>query len=364
MSKQDKLLKVKGLWTPVGDFQASHFDYKHCFLCGISVEERPVTREHIFPRWLLRKFDLWHRTMTLLNGSDIRYAQLKIPCCSTCNNDYLSKVENVIQRSVERGFEQFKEIDELMVYQWLGKIRFGILFKELSLDKDPKDKQLGKIIDPMVLHEHQNLHRLLQSVRLPFRFVSNPWSVWILRSHSYPQKYNFDFWDFYAALTVYVRMDNIAIIMCLEDNGYQQQAREDLFSQFDGVTLHPCQLEELAIIASYQNALLRRTPEYDTDINLLTGEYTVWSRPLQKYPGENIFDVWDPETYARMLHFMWKRAGLADPFESIFPGDGRCYTTLYDESGKVNVVDMYGQPVNPVSTKNPRRRTLDWQPGL
>lgn len=351
-----EILKVRGLWTPVGDYHPSHFDYKHCFICGISVEQRPVTEEHILSQWLLRRFDLWDRTITLLNWTDIKYSQLKIPCCSVCNNDHLSRIEKEVQQGVEQGFEKFRQIDELTIYQWLAKIRFGILFKELSLDADRGNKELGKIIGPKVMHEHQNLHRLLQSVRLPFRFISKPWSVWILRSHTYPRKYDFDFWDFFESLTVYIRMHDTAVIMCLEDNAYQQEARDDFFKQFDGVTLHPCQLEELAVRVSYQNALLRRTPEYDIDVHPVTGEYIVSCKPLQRYPGENIFDAWIPEHYARTIYHLWKRAGFAEAFEDIFPGDGTCFTTLYDEHGNVNVLDKYGQSMNLIRAKGSRRK--------
>lgn len=102
--------------------------------------------EHVYPRWLQREFYLWNQNLTLLNGTDIAYRNLTIPCCSKCNNEYLNRrVEKRIEEAVKGGYEKFKDLDESIVSKWLNKIAYGTLFKELSLRSDLMDKNSDPI---------------------------------------------------------------------------------------------------------------------------------------------------------------------------------------------------------------------------
>jgi hypothetical protein len=58
-----------------------------------------LTREHIFPKWLQRKLELWDRELNLLNDTSIRYRNLTIPACILCNGVILSKLENAVAES-------------------------------------------------------------------------------------------------------------------------------------------------------------------------------------------------------------------------------------------------------------------------
>lgn len=49
------------------------FDYERCFLCGRDFSTITRTDEHIFPKWLQHRFDLWNESLHLLNGSLITY---------------------------------------------------------------------------------------------------------------------------------------------------------------------------------------------------------------------------------------------------------------------------------------------------
>jgi len=69
---------------------------KRCFYCG-GLLRGNRTREHVFPRWLQERFGLANQHLTLLNGTLIPYRQLTVPCCQTCNNVYLSKLEKRVQ---------------------------------------------------------------------------------------------------------------------------------------------------------------------------------------------------------------------------------------------------------------------------
>jgi hypothetical protein len=38
------------------------------FLCGRRLSQKTRSNEHVFPQWLLRRFDLYDKQLNLLNG--------------------------------------------------------------------------------------------------------------------------------------------------------------------------------------------------------------------------------------------------------------------------------------------------------
>jgi len=83
---------MKKLYNPFTDMK---FDYDFCFLCGEKLKHSK-SKEHVFPKWLLKKYKLFNEKLELLNQTKISYNNLKIPCCSDCNNNYLSQMEKKI----------------------------------------------------------------------------------------------------------------------------------------------------------------------------------------------------------------------------------------------------------------------------
>lgn len=71
-------------------FKRDYASQKICFLCGAELEDGKFTKEHIFPQWILKKFQLWDKSITLLNQVLYPYRTSIVPCCNKCNNDHLS----------------------------------------------------------------------------------------------------------------------------------------------------------------------------------------------------------------------------------------------------------------------------------
>ena len=68
------------------------FGRSTCFLCSAPLRAKNRSDEHVFPKWLLQRFNLWDLKLSLLNGTDISYKQLTIPCCKTCNHYCPAKI--------------------------------------------------------------------------------------------------------------------------------------------------------------------------------------------------------------------------------------------------------------------------------
>src|SRR4051794_32019108 len=87
-----------------------------CYLCGESLSTGG-TLEHVFPKWLLRRHNLWNDELVLLNNTAIKYSQLTIPCCDNCNNVHLSGVENRVRTAIETGYEETVKLPNVVMYQ-------------------------------------------------------------------------------------------------------------------------------------------------------------------------------------------------------------------------------------------------------
>jgi hypothetical protein len=156
-------------------------DRDSCFLCGVALTRLNRSKEHVFPEWLLHAFDLWNDQFTLPTGQRRQYRKLVIPCCSRCNNEALGRVESQIRRGVTGGYDAFRRLPKRVVYQWLAKILYEVLYLDAGHLVDPAKPELGRIREPIDLERFRNFFGFLQSVRLDVRFARQalPWSMFI-----------------------------------------------------------------------------------------------------------------------------------------------------------------------------------------
>jgi hypothetical protein len=327
-------------------FDAMSFTYDKCFLCGHELRKNRTT-EHVFPKWLQQKFNLMNKEISLLNRTTITYRKLTIPCCKSCNTFYLSTVEDTIKQYYQKGFSEFTKLDKLLIFQWIAKIFYGLLFKELSLRIERSDPTQGFITDPELLNELRTLHIFLQSVRMPFEFLGfHPWSIFIVETHSYGNTRDFDYHDEIFTLTFSIRMGKIGIIACLEDNGAQEERFYDYFEKFKGIRLHPIQFDELVAKVTYTRHLMNRVPKYIMMLPKKEGDnVTAISTPLQGFSNSPIFDEWKQRDYAAFLTFQWSKYGVQ--FEDIFKEPDMVLSNLINEDGTVKILDANGNLIKP-----------------
>lgn len=341
--KKGKYHSSDGLYEP---FEAMSFTYGRCFLCGYLLENEK-TNEHVFPKWIQQKYNLQNQKLFLLNRTEISYRQLTIPCCPSCNTQYLSRVENIFKQSFEKGFLEFKKLDRLIIFQWIAKIFYGLLFKELSLKVDRSDPAQGSIMSPESLEKLRTLHVFLQSIRFPFKFEGfHPWSIFILQLHSYGDKRDFDYQDDFLNLTFSIRMGEVGILSCLEDNSAQEDLLQDYYNNFEGIKLHPQQFDELYAKLVYKASLLNRVPKYVMVQPAGKQEkIRAASTGLQGFSTKPIYDEWNQRTYAKYLAIIWGRYGIE--FSDIFKEPDMVFSCLFNENGTLNILDADGNPINP-----------------
>lgn len=309
------------------------FGPRTCFLCSRTMHSHDYTEEHIFPKWLQKLFLLWNQNITLINGTRISYKQLKVPCCNKCNNDHLSKLENRIAAAFQKGASAVRELSELDLYLWLGKIYFGILYKEYLLSHD-RSKPKGEPIIPRKFLNELDLHHLyLQSAHASIEFHGPPGSVFVfdLQLHRTKQ-YQFNYWDSLEKIAT-CRIGRVGIIAAFTDGGIMKQAMEPMFSVYYSKVLHPLQFDELTARFVYNVKRMQRTV---SSLTIESDAGQIISIP--NVPGFRLkpwFGPWVIEDYTKVLAHILKL-----PLELVFHPPDEFYTLLTNERGKFCEMDV------------------------
>jgi len=297
------------------------FDDKSCFLCGQPCDK--YTAEHIFPKWLQHKYNLWDQKLIITNGTPIPYRNLTVPCCATCNNVALSKMEEQFQVLLNRAFQNLSDDDEKVVFQWTAKILYSTRYKELSLLVDRKNPDLGKILSPSELESYSALHLFLQSIRYPTQFHSpKPWSLFVFNC----EDEEFFYQNNISGLSVSVKFGKTALTIVYEDNNII----ENFMSGFKKLRNHsinfPQYLEANTHI--FYSALLKENvPKYISTFNSNSHELCVHTF------GNLISRKWDDKEYAKLFDYYLKICGI-DLGHSTLQNDGTITTFLIDKNGE------------------------------
>lgn len=111
------------------------FDLKdNCFICGA----KATSVEHVIPKWLQRKFNLWDQTIQIPNLTSITYRQLVVPACQKCNSEVYGQLEDKVCNNTANDRE---------IWRWANKIHFGLRLKDTFLEFDRKKpgKKIGDV---------------------------------------------------------------------------------------------------------------------------------------------------------------------------------------------------------------------------
>ncbi|HTH82247.1 MAG TPA: hypothetical protein VL490_04910, partial [Mucilaginibacter sp.] len=148
-------------------FDASNFSNKTCFLTGetLNSEEEKI---QVFPQWLMSQYNLEDQPFKMLDESMATYKDMKLPCSAAVNETYLEPLEAEIAAAFASGYDAVKAVDELKLFQWAGKLLYGIIFNEIQSGIRQQYAQGEEFnISKSIIHKFSNLHLMLQSINLP-----------------------------------------------------------------------------------------------------------------------------------------------------------------------------------------------------
>lgn len=303
------------------NFREETFSSDSCFLCGNNCNSK--TAEHIFPKWLQKRFNLWDEKLNISNGTDIPYRLLTVPCCSECNNEHLSRLEEKFKRLLDRSFENLNLEDEKTIFQWTGKILYATRYKELSLLINRSNPNLGKILIPKELESYSALHLFLQSIRFKTIFKhKRPWSIFIFKC----LEDNYFYHNMLTSMCLSMKFGKISLTIVYEDN--------NLISEFMGVfknlrnyEINFAQYLEINAHIFYSAILKENVPKYVSNFNQKTETLTV------NTIGALRSRKWNDKEYSINLDYLFNHCGI-DIGGPSYKEDGNITTFLIDDNNE------------------------------
>lgn len=319
-------------------FQKMRFDDDHCFLSGEKINSGKTL--NIFADWLCKAYQLDEKPFKMLDESFLTYADIKIPCSENVKQEFES-LENQIQEAFEKGYDAVKNLDEKLIFLWVAKMVYGIIFKEIQAAiKQQNAFAEGFNISQSLIHKFGTLHTMLQSLIKPIVFEDfKPFSIFICKVNNAEEE--FAYRDEINTLTFSLRMKDFGLLVNLQDNGANKRYHEEVWQKIEGKTLHPIQFEELCGRVFYSAYLFNRLPEY----HVIPTEEAIFieAMPLQGMNAKPIFDDWHFKTYGQVLENFWKRWGFL--LLEIIKNPEQPMSFLFDEEGTFKPAESIALPL-------------------
>ncbi len=288
-------------------FTTFNFSNRNCFLTGqtLTTEEEKI---QVFPQWLMSRYKLEDMPFKMLDESMATYKDLKIPCAANINETFLEPFETEIAAAFDIGYEAVKKLDELKLFQWAGKLLYGIIFNEVQSGiklQHSKGEEFN--ISQSIIHKFSNMHLMLQSLNLPIIFEDfKPYSFFLFKVDNNIEEFGYR--DEINTLTFSLRIKDFGLIICLQDNGANEFYHKEIFQKIKDETLHPIQFEEFCGRVFYSAYLFNRLPEYN--ILPVGDDIYLEAMPLRGMSSKPLFDDWMNKIYGQVLETFWKNWGF------------------------------------------------------
>src|SRR5690606_13504264 len=113
-------------------FQDLIFDEHFCFLTGTLTTEKMT----VFPTWLMDHFKFGVESIELMDkAKSYTYADLILPCSPEVKEAF-EKLDQKIKTAYKKGYEGMAALDEVLLFQWTGRMVYGLLYYEMLYERD------------------------------------------------------------------------------------------------------------------------------------------------------------------------------------------------------------------------------------
>lgn len=264
-------------------------DTSRCFICGISAADCQFNDEHVIPDWLLRRFCLHSRRITLPNGHQLMYGRYTLRCCQSCNSLLGRNIETPISQLFVEEFhatvENLRANSPTLLYQWLCLLFIKLHLKDREIRVEPdvrkESVQISEIYDWDELHHIHSVARAAQSSAKIDDSVPGTTFVFEMKQ----ELEEFDLGSLSDYSTVLIRIGSVGIVSVLNDCGFVGPMVSEYLSHISG-PMSAIQLREVAARLAYGNKLLTNRPAFWSELER-EGILTIWSRlPASGEHGE------------------------------------------------------------------------------
>lgn len=285
-------------------YQDLIFDEHFCFLSGVLTTENMT----VFPQFLMDHFKFGDERIEMMDKTKTYvYTDLKLPCSPAVKKAF-EDLDVKIQSAYKQGFEGMSALDEELIFQWTGRMVYGLLYYEMLYERDRLLRKGEEFSLSMSLRERfGQFHLMLQSIIEPVTFVGKkPWSIAV-----FPLKYSadiFSYRDDAINLMFSFGVNGFGFIACLQDNGIIGESQKEILEKMKGHVLHPLQFEELYARFHYSDYILQYKPKYNIE-NLDSG-ISIEALPIKPLNDKPVFGFWDEDIFAQLLSNYWSVYGI------------------------------------------------------
>ncbi|WP_026452729.1 hypothetical protein [Aequorivita capsosiphonis] len=285
-------------------YQDLIFDEHFCFLSGVlTTETMPV-----FPKWLMDHFKFGEERIEMMDKTkSYVYTDLKLPCSHEVKKAF-EDLDVKVQAAYNKGFEGMASLDEELLFQWTGRMVYGLLYYEMLYERDRLLRKGEEFSLSTALRDRfGKFHLMLQSIIEPVSFVGKkPWSIAV-----FPLKYSadiFSYRDDAINLMFSFGVNGFGFIACLQDNGIIGESQKEILEKMKEHVLHPVQFEELYARFHYSDYILQYKPEHKIESN--DEGIMIEALPMEGTAEKPIFGLWDDDIFAQLLSNYWSVYGI------------------------------------------------------
>jgi len=298
----------KTIFFSYEDFIKKIVDGNCCFICGAEALSKEFNDEHIIPNWVLTKFALHKKTITLPNGTKFNYGQYKIPCCKECNSKLGETFETPVSELLKKNYEDIVQevlADKLkmrLLFRWISLIFFKTHLKDKALEMN-RDKRFdeGKIGDQHYWEDMHHIHCLIRSSFTGAEIDSTVYgTIIILPVTGFEPDNLFDYVDTPFGRVVMIRMGSFCMIAVVDDGGAAAVILNKQISSIRGAV----NIFQIREIISHLNAINLNLNERPVFKSLIRGkgdgEYIIFAEVPPVWKLEDESSTWNDASY--LLH--------------------------------------------------------------
>jgi hypothetical protein len=244
-----------------------------CFICGAQPGSKVFNDEHVIPEWVLRKYNLFDRTITLPNSTTIKYSRYKVPCCEDCNSLMGRQIEQRISAVVNAGPEAVQHHiahgNALEFFVWLGLIflKSHLKDRDFRIERDLRkpDHKIGDLYDWETLHHLHCIVRCFVNGSHLDKEVFGSLGAFAAKSQGSLDE--FDYGDLFEAQTMLLRLGDVVLITTFNDACGAINGAMPRLERIGG-PLSEIQAREVMVDFAFMNLSLKERPRFHTECDL------------------------------------------------------------------------------------------------
>jgi len=252
-----------------------------CFICGAKPDSKEFNDEHVIPNWILRKYHLHGKYITLPNGTKFAYGQYKVPCCSECNSElgdiYEKPISILLNKTYNEIVADIKQNPRIMklLSKWLSLIFIKTHLKDKSLLVE-RNRRINKgfLADNYYWEDMHHIHCIARSHYTGAQIDNSVYgTLFILPSLIIGDLGRFDYVDSHLGKVIMLQLGKFSIISVLNDSCAGLTFFRDRIEKINA-PLSQFQLREIVAHLSFINLNLKERPVFYSDIKH-TGKYQI-----------------------------------------------------------------------------------------